>query len=176
MTIYWTNMVHVDVSPRIHTLIPQWRKHGMLWVIWHHASPQKWQSALSIKLYASFLYTELVKHNGYSTKLMCTVAHYTSFAQSACLAALCCDFSVNLFWPSDAIWRQRSGSTLAQVMACCLMAPSHYLNQCWLPSDIHIRAISKICLKITYLKFHSNFPGANELILPISIDTFTIWT
>ena len=26
----------------------------------------------------------------------------------------------------------RSGSTLAQVTACCLMAPSHYLNQCWL--------------------------------------------
>ena len=39
--------------------------------------------------------------------------------------------SVNLSWPSDAIWRQRSGSTLAQVMACCLTAPSHYLNQCW---------------------------------------------
>ena len=39
-------------------------------------------------------------------------------------------------------------------------------------SDIHIRTISqeipqpsitKICLKITCLKFHSNFPGANEL-------------
>ena len=29
----------------------------------------------------------------------------------------------------DKYW---SGSTLAQVMACCLMAPSHYLNQCWL--------------------------------------------
>ena len=27
--------------------------------------------------------------------------------------------------PSNAIWRQRSGSTLAQVMACCLTAPSH---------------------------------------------------
>ena len=26
----------------------------------------------------------------------------------------------------------KSGSTLAQVMACCLTAPSHYLNQCWL--------------------------------------------
>ena len=26
----------------------------------------------------------------------------------------------------------RSGSKLAQVMACCLTAPSHYLNQCWL--------------------------------------------
>ena len=42
------------------------------------------------------------------------------------------------------------------------------------PSDIHIRAISqvmsqpsitKIRLKITYVKFHSNFPGANGLNL-----------
>ena len=38
--------------------------------------------------------------------------------------------SLNSLWPSDAIWQQRSGSTLAQVMACCLMAPSHYLTQC----------------------------------------------
>ena len=77
----------------------------------------------------------------------------------------------------------RSGSTLAQVMACCLMAPSHYLNHCWLiiseVSVIHIRAtsrempqpsVTKICLKITYLKFHSNFPGANELICNVSSD------
>ena len=35
-------------------------------------------------------------------------------------------------WPSDATGRHRTGSTLAQVMACCLTAPSHYLNQCWL--------------------------------------------
>ena len=34
--------------------------------------------------------------------------------------------------PGDAIWRHRSMSTLAQIMACCLTAPSHYLNQCWL--------------------------------------------
>ena len=39
---------------------------------------------------------------------------------------------VNLLWPSDVIWRQGSRSTLAQVMACCLTAPSHYLHQCWL--------------------------------------------
>ena len=39
---------------------------------------------------------------------------------------------VNSLWPSDIIWRQGSRSTLAQVMACCLTAPSHYLNQCWL--------------------------------------------
>ena len=40
--------------------------------------------------------------------------------------------AINSLWPSDAIWRQRSGSTLAQVMVCCLTAPNHYLNQCWL--------------------------------------------
>ena len=39
---------------------------------------------------------------------------------------------INSLRSSDAIWRPRSGSTLAQVMACCLTAPSHYLHQCWL--------------------------------------------
>ena len=40
--------------------------------------------------------------------------------------------SINSLWPGDVIWRQRSKSTLAQVMTCCLTAPSHYRNQCWL--------------------------------------------
>ena len=40
--------------------------------------------------------------------------------------------SFNSLWPSDAIWRQGSRSTLVQVMASCLTAPSQYLNQCWL--------------------------------------------
>ena len=40
--------------------------------------------------------------------------------------------TINSLWPSDVIWQQKSGSTLAQVMASCLTAPSHYLNQCWL--------------------------------------------
>ena len=39
---------------------------------------------------------------------------------------------LNSLRPSDAIWLHRSGSILAQVMACCLMAPSHCLNQFWL--------------------------------------------
>ena len=37
---------------------------------------------------------------------------------------------INSLWPSDAIWGHRTGLTLAQVMACCLTASSHYLNQC----------------------------------------------
>ena len=43
-------------------------------------------------------------------------------------------FMNNIFnsWrPSVAIWQQKTGSTMAQEMACCLTAPSHYLNQCW---------------------------------------------
>ena len=75
---------------------------------------------------------------------------------------------VNSLWLSDIIWWHRSRSTLAQVMACCLMAPCPYLNHCWLIRNIHLRAISqevpqsstgKISLKITHLKFHSNLPG-----------------
>ena len=41
-------------------------------------------------------------------------------------------YFVNSSWPGDAIWRHGTRSTLAHVMACCLTAPSHYLNQCWL--------------------------------------------
>ena len=39
---------------------------------------------------------------------------------------------VDSLWPSDSIWWRKSGSTLAYVImiACCLKAPSHYLNQC----------------------------------------------
>ena len=39
---------------------------------------------------------------------------------------------VNSLWSSDVLWLHRSGSILPQVMACCLTAPSHYLNQYWL--------------------------------------------
>ena len=30
-----------------------------------------------------------------------------------------------------AIWNHRTYLTFIQVMACCLTAPSHYLNKCW---------------------------------------------
>ena len=40
---------------------------------------------------------------------------------------------INSLWPIDTIWRHISVSTLAQIMACCVTAPSHYLNQCSLP-------------------------------------------
>ena len=48
------------------------------------------------------------------------------------LAMELCLICINSLGPSDAIWCWRSWSTLVQVMACCLTAPSYYLNQCWL--------------------------------------------
>ena len=35
-------------------------------------------------------------------------------------------------WPSNAIWRHEYGSTLSQIMDCCLTHHSNYLNPCWL--------------------------------------------
>ena len=59
------------------------------------------------------------------TAMHVKVTHWESVTSSR-------EQSLNSSWPSDAIWRQRSGSTLVQVMACRLTAPSHYLNQFWL--------------------------------------------
>ena len=39
---------------------------------------------------------------------------------------------VNSLRPNDTTWLHRTWSTLVQVMAWCLMAPNHYLNQYWL--------------------------------------------
>ena len=67
---------------------------------------------------------------------------------------------INSLMPSDAIWRQRTGSTLAQVMACCLTAPSHYLNQCllfiskvlWLSCERNFTRDASRCLNHQSLK------------------------
>ena len=82
----------------------------------------------------------------------------------------------NSLRPYDAIWPHGTRSTLVQVMACCLTAPSHYLNQCWLiigevPWDSSQGIILRWCedtnqstrLKIAVLKWHLGLPWANEL-------------
>ena len=87
---------------------------------------------------------------------------------------------INLLWPSDVKWWHKPVSTWAQVMARCLTAPSHYLNQCWhIISKVHWHSsepisreilqpsITKINWKVTYLKFHLNLSGVNELNPPI---------
>ena len=80
----------------------------------------------------------------------------------------------NSLWPNGAIWRHRSrsGNGLLPAGTKPLITWTNFDWSSVMSSDIHIRAvsqelhqpsISKICLKIICLKFHSNFPGANEL-------------
>ena len=86
-----------------------------------------------------------------------------------------CVSYLNSLWPSDTIWWHESRSTLALVMACCLMAPSHYLNQCWLiiseviwltPEENFTGNGQNIyILKITFLRLQPYLPGTNELII-----------
>ena len=67
---------------------------------------------------------------------------------------------VNSLWHSDAIWQLRSGSTLAQLMVCCLTAPSHYLNQCWLINwlrGMHLRASSQEVPKNSICNLNEKF-------------------
>ena len=70
-------------------------------------------------------------------------------------------YDVYLYWcvnslgPGDAIWRQRSGSTLAQAMACCLTAPSHYLNQCWLIISGVINFMQSMCYAVFWIRYLS---------------------
>ena len=40
--------------------------------------------------------------------------------------------SLNSLGPGDPYMHHGAGSSLFQVMSCCLSAPSHYLHQCWL--------------------------------------------
>ena len=83
--------------------------------------------------------------------------------------------------------QHRFGSTLAQVMACYLLAPSHYLNQCWLTIKETLNAgihsgvmftwllkisIPKLCLNFTHLKPQRHLSGTNELIRK---STWTLW-
>ena len=86
-------------------------------------------------------------------------------------------YFINSSWPSEAIWRNRSGSTLVQVMAWCHQAPSHYMNHCWTlinefwqqcHSDCpSYYSIWRVCI-IKLLKLQPHLPGANELnIFPL---------
>ena len=88
---------------------------------------------------------ETLKHRNelYKSVISCTLIWPTGDIQSVWTD----------FFPSDAIWWHRSGSTLAQLMAFCLMAPSHYLNQCQLVSSfgIHLRGISQEMFLISVL-------------------------
>ena len=63
-------------------------------------------------------------------------------------------FFINLFWPSDAIQRHKTGSTLVRVIACCPTAASYCLNQRWL-----------IICEFHWEKFHTRYLSHQSLTL-----------
>ena len=113
----------------------------------HHTLPFIWRS-LNSSLASGHVYTFLLTWNvltrwngnphSKSCHLLCAVktVHWSGWM----LFPLGCQHGASPLrlsvWHRGAVWQHRSGSTfgstLVQVMACCLTAPSHYQNQCWL--------------------------------------------
>ena len=92
---------------------------------------------------------------------------------------------INSLWLSDAICQHWPGSPLAQVMACCLTAPSHYLNQCWLiikcvlwpsPENNFTRCADEFnpltCVGRLHLWNDYHTPRVNELTMSIRYKHF----
>ena len=96
------------------------------WSLWRHCNVYALQQYMCYIPYHAVVYIYI-----YVCVYVCKVNFTYSIYYSG---AACNAYLFNTLWPSDAIWQHRSGSTMIQVMACCLTAPSHYLNQCWIIS------------------------------------------
>ena len=127
--LWWLIMEHLNVT----SLQPddaisyQWYMSTLIQVmVWHKHWWMQTCCQLDLKEQTSVIFLK-IKIGTFSPKKMHLYClHYKMLA---ILFRLQC---VNSLGPSDAIRCWRSWSTLGQVMACCLTAPSHYLNQCWL--------------------------------------------
>ena len=100
-----------------HTRFLWWPRWTLPLYTWSERDPTSYNVPRNKQLYIYVRGQQCVRRNMIKSNDKSDISH------SYCL---------NSLKPSDAIWRPRSGSTLAQVMACCLTTPSHYLNQCWL--------------------------------------------
>ena len=83
---------------------------------------------------------------------------------------------LNLLWSDDAMWWHRSESTLAQAIDCCLKAPDHYMDQCWLIPVTSTRGqfhkIYKLHVNILYIVININvswvrFLSSNNIIVTL---------
>ena len=81
--------------------------------------------------------------------ILCIDNHYEDFFRMMTIISnpRCIVSAVNSFWPVDAIWWHRTGTTLVQVMAWCQMPPSHtwtYVDFSSVrSSDSHLASISQ---------------------------------
>ena len=126
------NPVKSDGTSNVNSL---WPSDAIIW--WHRsgsALPKIMACCLTAPSYylkqCCHLTSEVLWYSHEST--FTVIAHdtflYNEFENYKLLTTSPRGQWLNSLRPSDAIWRQRSGSTLDQVMACCLTAPSHYLQ------------------------------------------------
>ena len=122
------------------TIIENKQEHPSIWIKCHLVAMAK--TTILIPYFPCEVISTLLRMNHWYTCLLYTLCHVTGFP---CYSTTIPGFRLVRGVPgiflqiciyssrsSDAIWRHRSESTLAQVMACCLTAPTHYLNHCWL--------------------------------------------
>ena len=135
----------------------------------HHLIPDKYcqgyhWSGIHCNIQAEFLGTG----NQCEDKMATAVSWYWNSPHVLFSITCMSDYNLNWCWhvmncilthcslvSGNTMWWQRSGSTLTQVMACCLAAPCHYPNQCW--------------LTISEVLWHSpddNFTGKAQYIYP----------
>ena len=99
---------HPCLSPTVCLITVLWYVFHVIWIMWN------WDQSRVILV---VVYDQAMTYDPvmtYACQLMSGVS-----------------IIINSLWPGDVIWWQWSGSTLALVIACCLTAPSHHLNQCW---------------------------------------------
>ena len=111
-------------------------------VVYHIQSIYKYSySYVSIYTYAEF-------YPKYAHCRTCLVQSLAPVPTASCPTC----FYYQLIAVYDDTWWHRSGSTLSQVMVWSLVAPSHYLDQCWLIIDrvlYNLRPISREVLNIS---------------------------
>ena len=128
---------------------------------------------LVLVLYSNYYYVLNSRFRG--VNLSMTYSHDDSKWRNSDLSVRTCNKTLfNSLCPCDVIWWHRSGSTLAQVTACCLTAPSRYLNQFrphfWGSVAFTSEKCYRVLKLLTYLisskfklfKLLPVFPGANE--------------
>ena len=106
---------------------------------WSHLHKHWLDSWRWYSVHLRYQWSHLHKHwltswRWYSVQLRISVRPFTQALACQKLTlqdSFCCKIVLQLTH-CGLVMPYRSRSTSAQVMACCLTAPSHYLNQCWL--------------------------------------------
>ena len=135
---WWRENVNIFMKKKIYTGIYFW-----VWPKELRVLSIKWTFFLNLFTYHADVSAQINDHEGdYALINKRRVVKFVDswsltindafWEDKTIIAFLEVSWWLNLLWPSDVIWWQGSRSTLTQVMACCLTAPSHYLNQCWL--------------------------------------------